>query len=133
PHSQVRALGTPRRLAVLVQGVAARQLDLDEEVIGPPEHAAFKDGRPTRAAEAFASKLATVVTELKVIEKAAGPRQKAGRYVVGRHTETGQPATGLLGSVFERVCSAVPFKKSMRWGDIDVPFGRPVQWIVALL
>jgi glycyl-tRNA synthetase beta chain len=132
-HGQVRALGTPRRLAVLVQGVAKRQLDLDEEVIGPPEHAAFKDGRPTRAAEAFASKLGAVVTELKVVDKAAGPRQKAGRYVVGRRIETGQPATGLLGGVLERVCLAVPFKKSMRWGDIDVPFGRPVQWIVALL
>ncbi|HEX4447236.1 MAG TPA: glycine--tRNA ligase subunit beta, partial [Polyangiaceae bacterium] len=52
-HGAVRALGTPRRLSVVVQDVAERQLDLDEEVIGPPESAAYKDGKPTRAAEAF--------------------------------------------------------------------------------
>src|SRR5271169_4992647 len=34
-HGEVRALGTPRRLAVIVKDVAARQLDLDEEIVGP--------------------------------------------------------------------------------------------------
>ena len=51
-HGAVRALGTPRRLAVLVDGVATRQTDVDELVVGPPESAAFKDGQPTKAAEA---------------------------------------------------------------------------------
>src|SRR5215472_6911632 len=63
-HGEVRALGTPRRLAVVVQDVATRQLDLDEEVVGPPEAAAFKDGKPTKAAEAFAAKLGVGVTAL---------------------------------------------------------------------
>ena len=60
-HGDVRSLGTPRRLSVLVQGVAVRQLDLDEEVIGPPESVAFKDGKPTKAGEAFAAKLGAAV------------------------------------------------------------------------
>ena len=51
-HGDVRPLGTPRRLAVLVQAVAEQQPDLDEEVVGPPETAAYKDGKPTKAAEA---------------------------------------------------------------------------------
>jgi glycyl-tRNA synthetase beta chain len=131
-HAGVRALGTPRRLSLLVNDVATQQLDLDEEVIGPPENVAFKEGTPTKAAEAFAAKLGIATAQLSIAEKSAGPKQKAGRYVVGRRIEPGRPAMALLGAALERVCAAVPFKKSMRWGSLDVTFGRPIQWIVAL-
>jgi glycyl-tRNA synthetase beta chain len=131
-HGEVRALGTPRRLAVVVQDVAVRQLDLDEEIVGPPETAAFKDGKPTKAAEAFAAKLGATVESLTVVEKAAGPKAKPGRYVVGRRVESGRPAMELLGPALTAVCGAVPFRKSMRWADLDTAFGRPVQWIVVL-
>jgi glycyl-tRNA synthetase beta chain len=131
-HGHVQSLGTPRRLSVLVLGVSARQLDLDEEVIGPPESVAFKDGKPTKAGEAFAAKLGVSWDALTIVEKAAGPKQKPGRYVVGRRVETGRPAMELLGPTLERVCAAIPFRKSMRWADQDTAFGRPVQWIVAL-
>ncbi|MGH7293330.1 MAG: glycine--tRNA ligase subunit beta, partial [Polyangiaceae bacterium] len=132
-HGEVRALGTPRRLAVLVHDVVTRQLDLDEEVIGPPETVAFKDGKPTRAAEAFAAKLGTTVEALSIAEKQAGPKQKPGRYVVGRRVESGRPATELLPAALAAACAAIPFRKSMRWADLDATFGRPVQWLVALL
>ncbi|MCL2450834.1 MAG: glycine--tRNA ligase subunit beta, partial [Polyangiaceae bacterium] len=132
-HGELRALGTPRRLAVLVRDVAARQLDLDEEVIGPPEAAAFKDGVATKAAEAFAAKLGLAASALTIVEKAAGPKQKPGRYVVGRRVERGRGALELLPAVLETVCGAIPFRKSMRWGDLEATFGRPVQWLVALL
>jgi glycyl-tRNA synthetase beta chain len=132
-HGVVRALGTPRRLGVLVHDVATRQLDLDEQVVGPPEGVAFKDGKPTKAAEAFASKVGVHVDALTIVEQAAGAKQKPGRYVVGRRVESGRPAMELLGGVLGRVCAAIPFRKSMRWGDLDVTFGRPVQWLVALL
>ena len=132
-HGHVRALGTPRRLSVVVEDVATRQLDLDEEVIGPPETVAFKDGKATKAGEAFAAKLGTTVDALVVVEKQAGPKQKAGRYVVGRRVEAGRPAMELLAAALERVCAAIPFRKSMRWADGDATFGRPVQWLVVLL
>jgi len=132
-HGAVRALGTPRRLALLVHDVATRQLDLDEEVIGPPETAAFKEGKPTKAAEAFAAKLGLGVESLSIVEKQAGPKQKAGRYVVGRRVEKGRAAMELLGDALARVAAAIPFRKSMRWAALDATFGRPVQWIVALL
>jgi glycyl-tRNA synthetase beta chain len=131
-HGEVQALGTPRRLAVVVRDVATRQLDLDEEVVGPPEAAAFKDGKPTKAAEAFAAKLGASVAQLTVVERPAGPKQKAGRYVVGRRAEKGRAARELLGQALGSVCAAVPFRKSMRWGDLDATFGRPVKWLVAL-
>lgn len=131
-HGEVKALGTPRRLAVLVKGVAVKQPDLDEEVIGPPESAAFKDGKPTKAAEAFATKLGVSLDQVQVVEKAASGKQKAGRYLVGRRKEAGRDARELLGKALTELVAEVPFKKSMRWGTGEATFGRPVQWVVAL-
>ncbi len=131
-HGEVRALGTARRLALSIADVAERQPDLDEEVTGPSEHVAFKDGAPTKAAEAFAQKLGVPVTALTVVEKAAQGKQKAGRYVVGRRQERGKDARELLGKALAEICAEIPFRKSMRWGSGDATFGRPVQWLVAL-
>jgi len=56
-HKSVKALGTPRRLAVIVKGLAERQPDLREEVVGPPVSAAFApDGSLTKAGQGFAAK-----------------------------------------------------------------------------
>jgi glycyl-tRNA synthetase beta chain len=131
-HDEVNALGTPRRLTTIVHAVADAQSDLDETVIGPPETAAYKDGKPTKAAEAFANKLGVAITALEVKDVPAQGNKKAGRYVVGRRAEKGRPAVELLGPMLADVCGAIPFRKSMRWADYDTPFGRPVQWLVAL-
>ena len=132
-HGIIRALGTPRRLGLLVEGVEEAQPDLDEELVGPPEAVAFKDGVPSKAAEAFAKKLGIDPSALKVADVAAGPKQKAGRFVVGRRQAAGQPARDLLGAALASIAAEIPFRKSMRWGEIPVAFGRPVQWLVALL
>jgi len=132
-HGAIRSLGSPRRLAVLVEGLATQQDDVDEEVTGPPETAAFKDAQPTKAAEAFATKLGVPLASLVVKDKPAEGRQKAGRYVTGRRAFKGGPATEVLGKALEGLCAAIPFKKSMRWGSGTVAFGRPVQWLVAML
>src|SRR3954464_9316660 len=60
-HGDVHAYGTPRRLALIVEKLARNQPDLEEEVTGPPVKAAFKDGAPTKAAEAFATKIGCAV------------------------------------------------------------------------
>ncbi|MGH7283065.1 MAG: glycine--tRNA ligase subunit beta, partial [Polyangiaceae bacterium] len=131
-HGTVTPLGTPRRLSILVADLAATQPDLDEEVLGPPEGAAYKDGKPTKAAEAFATKLGVPLDALTIASREASGKQKAGRYLVGRRKEKGKPAAELLGRALAEICGAIPFRKSMRWGDGDATFGRPVQWIVAL-
>jgi glycyl-tRNA synthetase beta chain len=53
---RVRSYSTPRRLAVLVEGLLPAQPDMQEEVVGPATKVAFKDGAPTQAAIAFAKK-----------------------------------------------------------------------------
>lgn len=125
-HANVRAVGTPRRLALLVDGLADKQPDLDEEVLGPPVRAAFKDGKPTRAAEAFAEKLGVSVDALRRTDT---PK---GEYLVGKRQEAGRATSELLPPLLDAVVRAIPFRKSMRWADLDFTFGRPIQWLVAL-
>jgi glycyl-tRNA synthetase beta chain len=126
----VHAYGTPRRLTLVVRGLALRQPDLHEEVTGPPVKAAFKDGVPTKAADAFAAKLGASVADLRRVET---PK---GEYLVGTRREAGQDAATLLrgaSGALAQVILAIPFRKSMRWGTGEVAFGRPIQWLVALL
>src|SRR5262245_48409039 len=101
-HEAVRAYGTPRRLALFVEKLARRQPDLEEELTGPPVKAAFKDGVPTRAAEAFASKLGCAVSDLR---RAETPK---GEYLVGTRREAGQPASALLPAALADVALSIP-------------------------
>ncbi len=126
-HAGLRAKGTPRRLALFVDGLASRQRDLDEEVLGPSASVAFdKEGKPTKAAEAFAKKLGLAVTELRKVDT---PK---GAYVAGTRREAGRDARELLPEVLRQTISELPFRKSMRWASYDETFGRPVRWLVAL-
>ena len=127
-HGAVRALGTPRRLALIVEAVASAQPDLDEEALGPPARVAFDaDGKPTKAAQSFAAKIGVLPEAL--FKKATDK----GEYVAGRRVEKGAPAASLLAAVLAEVCAKIPFRKSMRWSDGDTAFGRPVRWLIALL
>lgn len=126
-HGRVWASGTPRRLALIVEGVAEAQPDLDEQVMGPPARAAFDaSGKPTRAAEAFATKLGCTVDALIRVDT---PK---GEYLAGQRKEQGAPTSSLLPQVFTQLCGSIPFRKSMRWGEGEVAFGRPVRWLLAL-
>src|ERR1035437_6238508 len=62
---QVISYSTPRRLAVLAEGVLPGQPDMEEEVVGPSTKVAYKDGAPTPAAIAFAKKSGVDVSTLK--------------------------------------------------------------------
>lgn len=127
-HGTIRALGTPRRLALIATGLASAQPDLDEEALGPPARVAFDaDGKPTKAALSFAQKIGVAPDAL--FKKATDK----GEYVAGRRVEKGAPAANLLPAVLAEVCGKIPFRKSMRWSDGDTPFGRPVRWLIALL
>lgn len=126
-HGPVRALGTPRRLALLVEGVASRQGEKVEEVKGPSARAAFDaSGAPTRAALGFARAQGVPVEALEVRDTPQGP------YVFAVRREPGRPAAEVLGPWLASLIGAVPFPKSMRWSS-RLRFARPIRWIVALL
>ena len=113
----IELYGTPRRLAAIVRGINERQNDLEERVEGPPAKAGAK------AAAGFAKKLGLAESELTV----------EGERFVGIRRAAGKPALEVLAPLLERVVRTLPAKqKSMRWGDEDVAFPRPVRWLVAL-
>lgn len=127
-HTGIRALGTPRRLAVQVYDLALRQPDLSERVQGPPVQVALdKEGKPTKAALAFARKIGCEVDDLERVDSGKGV------YLMGTRQEEGKPTIELLPRILEEICAAIPFRKSMRWANGDIAFGRPVRWILALL
>ena len=70
--AKLTTYSTPRRLAVVVEGVLASQADTEEQLTGPSWKVAFKDGAPTKAAEAFANKAGVAVVALEKITNAKG-------------------------------------------------------------
>jgi glycyl-tRNA synthetase beta chain len=125
--AEVRTLGTPRRLALVVKGIPAIQPDAEITAAGPSIKAAYDaDGRPTRAAEGFARGQGVDVSELKVITT------EKGEYLAAIKQETGRQTRLILAEMLPKLIGEIPFKKSMRWGDLDVRFARPIHWIVAL-
>ena len=127
-HGEVSVMGTPRRLAVLVESVAPVQRDEERVIKGPPAKVAFdSEGRPTKAALGFARSNNIPVEQLEV-------RSFEGReYVVAVQVERGLPATQVLGTLVEQLLARLRFAMSMRWNETEVSFSRPVRWLVALL
>lgn len=126
-YRAAKALGTPRRLVLYVEGVAPVGPPLVREVRGPAYSVAFDAaGNPTRAAEGFARSRGVRVEDLVTRE------EPKGRFVYAVSQEAGRPAKEALGSAFLRLITGMSFPKSMRWGDREFRFARPIRWILAL-
>jgi len=124
---EVRTYATPRRLALVVRDVTQEQPTMSVKSFGPAKGVAFDaEGKPTKAAEGFARSQGIDVHALKIEETEKGP------YVVAEKEVIGRPTADLLVEILPRLIGNIPFRKSMRWGDLDVRFARPIHWIVAL-
>ena len=128
PTAKLTTYSTPRRLAVLVEGVLASQADTEEQLTGPSWKVAFKDGAPTKAAEAFANKAGVAVAAL---EKVTNPK---GEYVGATVKRLGRAASELLATELPKEVLGLYWAKNMYWrAGKPERFVRPVRWIVALL
>lgn len=127
-HSEVKVLGTPRRLAVIVEELQTHQAALQTVVKGPPAERAFdSEGKPTKAAEGFARSKGLTVEQLIVKEL------DGGRYVVAEVLEAGRRAEEVLFEALPGLITGLKFNKTMRWNESGVTFSRPVRWLLALL
>lgn len=125
-HGEIRTLGTPRRLAILVREVAPRQEDRVVEEIGPPARIAFDaEGRPTKPAEGFAQKVGLPV---EALQRKTTPK---GEYLAATLEVKGRSAEELLPEILLSALRSLPWKKSMRWGRVEESFARPIHWILA--
>jgi len=126
-HGKVRMFGTPRRIAVAVEAVAAKQSALVTEVLGPPERIGFDaDGKPTVAACKFAEKIGVPLNRITVTET---PK---GSYLCAKKSERGLSTKTLLTRILPRTILAIPFPKTMKWAGLKILFVRPIHSILAL-
>jgi glycyl-tRNA synthetase len=126
-HGALQVFGTPRRLAVIVEGLSPRQPDLEQAVKGPPAARAFTpDGSPTPAAEGFARSKGISVGDLQVRDL------DGGSYVVAVVRQAGRPAADVLADALPGLLASLRFDKSMRWNSSNIAFSRPIRWLLAL-
>ena len=122
-YENLRTIGTPRRTALLVTGLAERQEDVRTETRGPSVAIAFDaEGNPTKAGAGFARGQGIEPSALI---------QRDG-YVYASVHEKGAETAQLLTELLPELIRAIPLPNSMRWGDLDFRFIRPIRWIVAL-
>jgi glycyl-tRNA synthetase beta chain len=126
--AKVTTYSTPRRLAVLVEGVLTSQADSQEQLTGPSWKVAFKDGAPTKAAEAFATKAGVPVASLEKVTNAKG--EYVGVTVIRQGRETAE----LLATELPKEVLGLYWAKNMYWrAGKPERYVRPIRWVVALL
>ena len=126
-HSGIRALASPRRLALIVDQLVLRQDDQEVQHKGPPVRVAFdKDGQPTAAAEAFARKVGAAVDEL------GRTQSDKGEWLSYSSLEPGVATATLLPGIAGAALAELPVPRPMRWGASETEFVRPVHWVVGL-
>jgi glycyl-tRNA synthetase beta chain len=124
---RLHPFAAPRRLAVLVEALEARQPDQQIEKLGPNVANAFgADGKPTKAAEGFAKSCGVDFDQLGRVDTDKGER------LVYRATQAGKASTELLPQIVTEALNQLPIPKRMRWGARRAEFVRPVHWIVML-
>ena len=127
-RGDAQPLYTPRRLAVLLPGVAVEQPQQASEVLGPYVNIALDgDGQPTRALQGFAAKAGVDWMQL------SRSTDNKGERFVHRSVTPGAQTAALLPEILREAIAAMPIPKPMRWGDHDYAFARPVHWLVLLL
>ncbi len=126
-RGDAKPLSTPRRLAVLLPGVAVEQPEQHSEVLGPYLNIALDaEGQPTKALQGFAAKAGIEWTALERTSDAKGER------FVHRSTTPGARTATLLPEILREAIAAMPIPKPMRWGSHTYGFARPVHWLVLL-
>ena len=120
----IATYGTPRRLALIVKGLADTSAEISERHKGPSASIAYDaDGNPTKAAIGFARGKGLDVDDL-VVEDG---------YIYAETKTAGVPAKDIVTDMLPQLITGLNFPKSMHWGNLDAKFVRPVRWLVALL
>ena len=126
-YKEIKTYGTPRRLVLHVSDVSETQKERVEEIIGPPKKIAYDvSGKPTKAAIGFAKAQGVDVKDLKI------KKGEKGEFVSVVKSYKGGASAKILPDILQQVILSIPFPKTMRWGDSDIRFARPIHWIVAL-
>ena len=127
PFSSIESGGTPRRLYVNIEGLPVSQVDKTEIIMGPPANIAFNDdGSLTEAAKKFAASKGIDESTLKKVTT------QKGDYLQGEKRTGGEKTADLLMKTAPEIIKSIPFPKSMKWGNNDFRFVRPIHWFLSV-
>ncbi|MAM88439.1 MAG: glycine--tRNA ligase subunit beta [unclassified Hahellaceae] len=127
-YREIEVLGAPRRLSLVIRGLAEKQQDREVERRGPAKQAAFDaEGKPTKALLGFAKSCQAEVDDLQLLET------DKGAWMMFRAKEAGRSAEAILPELILQSLQQLPIAKRMRWGASRDEFIRPLHWLVALL
>lgn len=120
----VKVMATPRRLAVIVTGLADSQPDIEKVVKGPIAKVAFDENKNlTKAGEGFAKKNGVSADELYV----------ENDYLYAKISIKGKNTKDLLQENVPQIFGKLQGPHFMRWGSNDVKFSRPIRWVLSIL
>lgn len=126
-YEKIETYGTPRRLTLYITKLKAYQDDLVQELKGPPKDAAFdEEGNFTRAAFGFAKSCGVSPDELKV------RTVNGGKYIFAESRKKGAETSILLPDILQGIIKAISLPRTMRWGNGDIRFIRPIKWLAAV-
>ena len=127
PFSSIETGGTPRRLFVNIDGLELFQADKTEIIMGPPAAIAFnEDGSLSEAAKKFAVSKGIDETTLKKVTT------QKGKYLQGEKKTGGMATSELIQKTAPEIIASIPFPKSMKWGNKDFRFVRPIHWFLSV-
>lgn len=124
---EIITYSTPRRLAIIINNLEDKQQDEVKEAKGPPANVAFKDGKPTKAAEGFAKRCNINVDQLKI------QKYDDIEYIVAIVEQKGKKVEEILPEILPELVLSLRGSHFMRWEDLDVRFQRPIRWITSIL
>ena len=126
--SEIKTYGTPRRLIVYIEEISKKQAEGEEQILGPPKSAAFDDkGKPTPAAEGFARSHGIKVKQLKIFQT------ERGEYIGYIKKLKGKPTEEVLSQIIPQIIKSLTFPKSMKWGNYNIKFSRPIRNILCIM
>ena len=127
PFNTIESFGTPRRLVLIVRGLADVQRKPGAEVRGPSKQAAYgADGKPTPALQGFLRSQSGTIAQTKIVSS------EKGEYIYLMKPPTQTPTAKLLPTLLPQLITRLRAPKTMRWDASGVRFARPIRWLAVL-
>ena len=126
-YERISSFGSSRRLVLWAEGVARNQRERTLKEMGPPRSLVFtQSGQLTPEGKAYLKAKGAKKEDLG-IEKLT-----KGDYVYLKKKIKGEKTEKILPRLLVQLITSLSFPKSMRWGQIDFSFGRPIRSLLAL-
>ena len=123
-YETIKVMATPRRLAVVISGLASSQPDVEKTVKGPIANVAYDENKNlTPAGLGFAKKNGVEPSDLYVEDN----------YLYAKISIKGKNTKELLQDNVPQIFAKLQGPHFMRWGNNDVKFSRPIRWVLSIL